>query len=247
MSSTVSAKAGPLERLKVRSRCGCSRWASQIRCTERRLMPVACAIARPVQWVGCPRGSEQVSARTFATLTVGIGSLPGGPVLSCSRMIRARWMCFWGRCRSAAIAASRARSPASTTTQHPGPSAQRGMPQSERELSVCVSALARFGVASPRGDGNPGAPWPAGETGMGAATARRSAAVEAWAPPTNRRPLPQCRCAPSPPPPPGSADPGRSSRPRGSCRPADSAPPRFVRRCRPRPRSRPTAARARHS
>src|SRR5438045_8821851 len=31
MSSTFSAKAGSLERLKVRSRCGCSRCASQMR------------------------------------------------------------------------------------------------------------------------------------------------------------------------------------------------------------------------
>ena len=85
MSSTFSAKAGSLERLKLRSRCGCSRWVSQMRRTERRLMPLACAIARPVQGVAWPRGAEQVSASTFAMVAAGTGALPGGRVLSRSR------------------------------------------------------------------------------------------------------------------------------------------------------------------
>ena len=39
------------ERLKLRTRCGWSWWASQIRCTERSEMPATLAIARPVQCV----------------------------------------------------------------------------------------------------------------------------------------------------------------------------------------------------
>jgi hypothetical protein len=35
MSSTFSANSGPLERLKVRMRCGCSRYASHKRCTAQ--------------------------------------------------------------------------------------------------------------------------------------------------------------------------------------------------------------------
>ena len=48
---SFAAKRGSRERLKVRIRCGCRSWASQIRCTERSEMPTVFAIARPVQWV----------------------------------------------------------------------------------------------------------------------------------------------------------------------------------------------------
>ena len=85
MSSTFSAKAGSFERLKVRMRCGCSLCVAQMRCTERRLMPTALAIARPVQWVVSPGGSEQVSASTRATVAKVSGGLPGGRDLSRSR------------------------------------------------------------------------------------------------------------------------------------------------------------------
>src|SRR5262249_7157492 len=40
-------EAGSRDRLKVRSRCGCSLCARQMRCTE----PTESPIARPVQWV----------------------------------------------------------------------------------------------------------------------------------------------------------------------------------------------------
>src|SRR5580658_8949306 len=66
MSSTFSAKAGSLERLKVRNRCGCSRCASQMRWIVRNERPTAAAIARPVQWVVSPGGSALVRANTFA-------------------------------------------------------------------------------------------------------------------------------------------------------------------------------------
>ena len=39
--------------------------------------PHTLAIARPVQWVTSPGGSEQVSATTLATTGNGTGCLPG--------------------------------------------------------------------------------------------------------------------------------------------------------------------------
>lgn len=59
MSSTFAAKAASFERLKVRTRCGCRRWASQIRYTDRSEMPTCSATARPAQCVTSPGGSEQ--------------------------------------------------------------------------------------------------------------------------------------------------------------------------------------------
>ena len=53
-----------------------------MRCTERRLIPTVLAMARPVQCVTCPGGSEQVSARIFATVAVASFAVPGGRVLS---------------------------------------------------------------------------------------------------------------------------------------------------------------------
>jgi hypothetical protein len=51
--------------LKVRSRCGCSLCLRQMRCTEPTEMPMALAIARPVQWVVWCGGSAQVSATSY--------------------------------------------------------------------------------------------------------------------------------------------------------------------------------------
>jgi hypothetical protein len=82
MSTSFSAKAGSCERLKLRTRCGWSWCASQMRCTERSEMPAALAIARPVQCVIPVGGSPQVSATTRATVSAGIGGLPGLRVLS---------------------------------------------------------------------------------------------------------------------------------------------------------------------
>ncbi len=58
MSSTLAAKAGSLECLKVRSRYGWSRWHRQMCCRARGLMPTALATARPVKCVTMPGGSE---------------------------------------------------------------------------------------------------------------------------------------------------------------------------------------------
>ena len=90
MSSTFLAKAGSLERLKVRQRCGCTSQASQMRCTERRLMPTALAMALPVQWVAAPGGAfRQVIATTRAIVAGARGGFPGGRVLSRSRAAHA--------------------------------------------------------------------------------------------------------------------------------------------------------------
>src|SRR5271166_4748504 len=85
MSSTFSANSGSLERLKVRMRCGCSRCACHKRCTARRLTPTALAMARPVQCVAWPGGSEQVRSITLATTLAESGAWPALRVLSRSR------------------------------------------------------------------------------------------------------------------------------------------------------------------
>ena len=51
--------------LKVRTRCGCSACASQIRCTVRKDRPVALAIARPVQCVASPGGGSVQSTASL--------------------------------------------------------------------------------------------------------------------------------------------------------------------------------------
>jgi hypothetical protein len=71
--------------LKLRARCGWNWCASQMRCTDRSEMLAALVIARPVQCVIPVGGSPQVSATTRATVSAGIGGLPGLRVLSRSR------------------------------------------------------------------------------------------------------------------------------------------------------------------
>ena len=53
-----------------------------MRCTERSEMPLAAAIARPVQWVASPGGSASVSSTTRSTAAAGNGGSPGLRVLS---------------------------------------------------------------------------------------------------------------------------------------------------------------------
>src|SRR6516225_6708650 len=66
-------------------RCGCSRCASHKRCTARRLTPTALAMARPVQCVAWPGGSEQVRSITLAMILAENGARPGLRVLSRNR------------------------------------------------------------------------------------------------------------------------------------------------------------------
>src|SRR5689334_21677638 len=56
-----------------------------MRCTEPSEMPMALAIARPVQWVAWCDGSVQVSATTCAVVSAATGALPGLRVLSRSK------------------------------------------------------------------------------------------------------------------------------------------------------------------
>ena len=85
MSVSLAAKPGSRERLNVRSRCGCSLCARQMRCTEPSEMPMALAIARPVQWVAWCGGAVHVNATTRAVVSAAIGALPGLRVLSRSK------------------------------------------------------------------------------------------------------------------------------------------------------------------
>src|SRR5687767_11834407 len=54
MSRSFSANAGSLDSLKVLMRWGWRPCARQIRCTERRLIPAAAAMARPVHCGASP-------------------------------------------------------------------------------------------------------------------------------------------------------------------------------------------------
>src|ERR1700726_3381405 len=85
MSVSLAAKLGSRERLKVRSRCGCSLCARQMRCTEPTEMPMALAIARPVQWVAWCGGAVHVKSTTRAVVSTASGALPGLRVLSRSK------------------------------------------------------------------------------------------------------------------------------------------------------------------
>src|SRR6476660_8514805 len=71
-----------LGKRRRRTRWGSTRWARQIRWIVRSARPTRSATARPVQCVTSPGGSEQVMARTWATVSGGTGALPGGRVLS---------------------------------------------------------------------------------------------------------------------------------------------------------------------
>src|SRR4051794_22178970 len=79
MAPSLARNAGARERLKVRTRCGWSSCAAQIRCTERSETPAAAAMARPVQWVASPGGSAQVIAtiRRTASAQRRFAGLPG--------------------------------------------------------------------------------------------------------------------------------------------------------------------------
>src|SRR6185312_166347 len=53
-----------------------------MRCTEPTEMPMALAMARPVQWVAWCGGAVQVNATIRAVVSAAIGALPGLRVLS---------------------------------------------------------------------------------------------------------------------------------------------------------------------
>ena len=66
MSSTFSAKAGSLDRLKVRMRCGCTRCTAQIRC-------------EPSVWSTRTIGSSQVSEKAPTSCFLTPAGLESGP------------------------------------------------------------------------------------------------------------------------------------------------------------------------
>jgi hypothetical protein len=80
ISLSFATNFGSVDSLKVRTRCGASRCASRMLCTERRLTPAAFASIRPVQWLHRPvagrasdrppaarRWREAVACRTCAS------------------------------------------------------------------------------------------------------------------------------------------------------------------------------------
>ena len=85
MSVSFSAKAGSVESLKCRQRCGLRPWAFQIACTVDAATSATFAIARNVQWVAWCGGGVCVRRTISATRSGGIGALPGGRDLSRSR------------------------------------------------------------------------------------------------------------------------------------------------------------------
>src|SRR3954463_11165424 len=82
MSRNLLINAGSLDSLKVRTRCGTSPCAFEMPCTALRLIPIAFAMARPVQCVVSPGGTWRVSSTTRSTVALGSGGVRGGRVLS---------------------------------------------------------------------------------------------------------------------------------------------------------------------
>src|SRR5918996_1802345 len=82
MSSTLVAKLGSVESLKVRTWWGRRPCVRQIRWTELTLSPLAAAIAGAVQWV-TPPGGDSCSVRltTPSTTALGTGGMRDGRVL----------------------------------------------------------------------------------------------------------------------------------------------------------------------
>ena len=82
---SFSSKAGSLESLNCRQRCGLRPCDFQIPCTGKAATPAVLAIARSVQCVASWGGGACVSRTISATRSAGTGATPGGRVLSRSR------------------------------------------------------------------------------------------------------------------------------------------------------------------
>jgi hypothetical protein len=82
MSRSLATNAGSVDSLKVRTRCGCSLWARQIRRTELALMPTAAAMAPAVQCVASCGGSVGVSSTTRSIVACAKGGTRDGLDLS---------------------------------------------------------------------------------------------------------------------------------------------------------------------
>src|SRR6516164_5739197 len=84
MSRSFSTNCRSRDNLNWRTRCGCSPWARQIRCTELALMPIALAIIAAVQWVTSPGGSLSVFATVCSCSAAGNAGMRARRVLSCN-------------------------------------------------------------------------------------------------------------------------------------------------------------------
>src|SRR5215212_11284240 len=82
MSRSLATNAGSLDSLKVRTRCGRSLCARQIRSTELGLIPTISAMAAAVQWVASRGGSVAVNSTTRSMMACARGGMRGGRVLS---------------------------------------------------------------------------------------------------------------------------------------------------------------------
>ena len=82
MSRTLSTKAGSVDSLNCRQRCGARPCACQIVRTVEAATPAAFAIARSVQCVASPIGGVCARRTIVATRAGDKGFRPGGRVLS---------------------------------------------------------------------------------------------------------------------------------------------------------------------
>jgi hypothetical protein len=85
MSRSFSAKAGSLESLKLRHRCGARPCVFQMLWTVETARPQVSAIARAVQCVASCGGGASVRRTTSLTRAASTGAFPGGRVLSRNR------------------------------------------------------------------------------------------------------------------------------------------------------------------
>src|ERR1700730_10955790 len=78
MSSTLTAKFGSVEILKLLTRCGLRAVSAQMRCTLVWLMPISLAMVRTLQCVALTGRSFTAFSTTLSLIAALIGFLPGG-------------------------------------------------------------------------------------------------------------------------------------------------------------------------
>ena len=77
-SSTLTAKLGSVETLKLLTRCGLKLCSAQMRCTLVWLMPISLAMVRTLQCVALAGRSFTVFSTTLSLIPALMGFLPGG-------------------------------------------------------------------------------------------------------------------------------------------------------------------------
>jgi hypothetical protein len=82
LSRSLAAKAGSVESLNCRTRCGCRPCPRQIRCTDEMLIAATLLMAAAVQCVVSPGGSPCVRATTRAATSGPSRGMRAGRVLS---------------------------------------------------------------------------------------------------------------------------------------------------------------------